>query len=306
MGHCGRDGVFARHNRLVFHPLLGFSSKMNTPIQLNDENAEKSLRNIQIPPRPKLLVDIDKELKRDSPDIGLLAQWISKDVSLSAAVLKIINSPFFALQKKVGSVAIAVQMLGIKNVKCLVSGLILRQTMQGEGASLERFWDSAEKVARFSTHIASMLPKVPRDEAYTFGLFRDIGIPMLMQRFPDYKDTLKRASGLDVPLTSVEDEVHGTNHATIGYMFARAWALPDAITEGILVHHEPSALDKESSISSLARTLVAINYLAEHLNDSVLRMRVDSQWQSMGSRVLDHLGLSATELEELKHEAENF
>ncbi|MBU3735429.1 MAG: HDOD domain-containing protein [Methylobacterium sp.] len=279
---------------------------MNPEFLIDPAVAEKSLRNIQIPPRPKLLADIDQELKRDDPDIGLLCQSIAKDVSLAAAVLKVINSPFFGLQKKVGAVAPAVHMLGIKNIKCLVSGLILRQSIQGEAASLERFWDSAEKVARISAHVASLLPRVPRDEAYTFGLFRDIGIPMLMQRFPGYRDTLRSASGLDTPLTEVEEEVHGTNHAIIGYMFARTWALPEAITEGILVHHDPAALSETFSALPLAKTLVAINYLAEHLNDSVLRMKVDPQWASMGARVQDYLGISATEIEELKNAIEDF
>lgn len=279
---------------------------MSQPIELNSEDAEKSLRNIQIPPRPKLLTDIDEELKRDNPDIGLLSQWISKDVSLSAAVLKIINSPFFGLQKKVGAVAMAVQLLGIKNIKCLVSGLILRQTIQGEGLSLERFWDSSEKVARISAHLSSMLPRIPRDEAYTFGLFRDIGIPLMMQRFPDYKETLKQASGMDVPLTQVEESVHGTNHAIIGYMVARVWSLPDAIIEGILAHHDYSALSPKSHVSALARTLIAINYLAEYLNNSVLRMRVDSEWGVIGGLALDHLGITLGELEELKVEIEEF
>jgi HD-like signal output (HDOD) protein len=277
---------------------------MSNPNELNTDETEKFLRTIQIPPRPQLLTDIDRELKRDSPNLGLLAQWIAKDVSLSAAVLKIINSPFFGLQKKVGAVGIAVQMLGIKNVRCLVTGLLLRQSLGSGGGSFERFWDTSEKVARISAHLASIMPRLPKDEAYTFGLFREIGIPLMMQRFPDYKETLKRASGLDGPMTSVEEAAHGTNHATIGYMIARNWLLPESISEGILLHHDPAVLRTGEHISTQALALVMINYLAEHLNESVMGVRSDSHWKQSGAYVLSYFGLSEIELEELKAEIE--
>jgi HD-like signal output (HDOD) protein len=279
---------------------------MSSQNELNSDETEKFLRNIQIPPRPQLLTDIDRELKRDSPNLGLLGQWISKDVSVSAAVLKIINSPFFGLQKKVGAVGTAVQMLGIKNVRCLVTGLMLKQTLGTAGASFERFWDTSERVARISAHLASIMPRLPKDEAYTFGLFREIGIPLMMQRFPDYKETLKRASGLDTPMTMVEEAAHGTNHATIGYMIARNWLLPESIAEAILLHHDPAVLRTGEHISTQALALVMINYLAEHLNESATGVRSDARWKYDAGHVMAYFGLSAAELEELQAEIEQF
>lgn len=279
---------------------------MASSADINAEDVTRYLRGIQIPSRPQLLEEIDRELKRDNPDMALLGRLIQKDVTLSAAVLKTINSPFYGLQKKVGSVAVAVQMLGLRNLRCLVTGLVLKQAVAGEAASLERFWDSSEKVASISAYLSTVLPRIPRDEAYTFGLFREIGIPLMMQRFPDYRDTLKRAAGLDIPMTVVEDEVHATNHAVIGYMVSRAWGLPEAMSEALLLHHDPAVVTSGEGISSTARTLVMLNYLAEHLNDAVLRARVDTQWERVGDAVIGYFGLSAFEMEEITHEVEQF
>lgn len=145
----------------------------------------------------------------------------------------------------------------------------------------------------------SVLPKAPREDAYTFGLFHDCGIPILMQRFPDYRETLKIASGEDVPLTQIENERHGTNHATVGYMVARSRGLSDTICQSILCHHDHAIIKGVDSTQSLTRTLVAINFLAEHLNDTALRLRGDCQWESIGESVLDYLGLTKTEYDEL-------
>ena len=58
----------------------------------------------------------------------------------------------------------------------------------------------------------------------------------------------------------------------------------------------------EDNPSPAARTLVAINYLAEHLNDTMIRMRDDAQWRRMGEATLAHLGLTDHEYEELRED----
>lgn len=269
---------------------------------IDEKTAADLLKSIAIPPRPSLLVEINRILD-GSGDLTKLAEVIAKDVAISASVLKTVNSPAFGLRSKIGNIKQAVQMLGASNVRNIVSGLILRTTLSGTaGMSLERFWDSSEKVANIAAHICTVLPRAPRDEAYTFGIFRDCGIPMLMQRFPDYKETLAKAAGDDRPMPMVEDEHHGTNHVVLGYMVAKSWGLSPTLCDALLRHHDTSIFQTTDSTSPTSRTLVAINYLAEHLNDTMIRLRDDHQWNNMGEATLTHLGLSHHDLEELKED----
>lgn len=277
---------------------------MATEISLKD--AENVLKGVTIPPRPAVLMDINAEIKKTDPDLRKISNLITGDVGLYAAMLKAVNSPFFGLRAKIGSATQAVQVLGLNNVKNIVTGLVLRNSIPGERLSLERFWDSSEKVANISAYLGTVIPKAPRDEAYTFGLFRDCGIPLLMQRFPaDYKETLKLCAGLDKPMVQVEDERHGTSHVVVGHMVAKVWGLPEAIVEAILRHHDPSVFDPTDSISSTARTLVAMNFLAENLHETQIRMRPDPQWEKSGELTLTHLGLDEDEYEDLKYEVAN-
>ncbi|MBP9218257.1 MAG: HDOD domain-containing protein [Sterolibacterium sp.] len=271
-------------------------------IEISAEDAEKALKGVNIPPRPAVLNEINAELQKDNPDVGKLASRIASDVALSAAILKVVNSPYFGLRSKVASVPAAVQLMGMRNVKSIVTGLLLKTTLSGGAVSLERFWDSAEKVAKISSFIATRLPRGPRDEAYTMGLFRECGIPLLMQRFPDYKETLKVAGGDPRPMTAVEEERHGTNHAVIGYMVAKTWGLPEVLSEALQRHHDASVFDEGDTASAGVRTLVAINYLAEYLNDTSMRMRDNPQWNSVAEQVLDHLGFNSGEFEELRED----
>lgn len=270
-------------------------------VEVSGADLETLLKQITIPPRPTLLIELDNELKRPEPDIRTVAALVGKDVGISASMLKTLNSPLFALRSKIGNIAQAVQVLGMRNVRNIVTGLALRQSL-GKVQNLERFWDSAEKVAAINSYLCSILPNAPRDEAYTFGLFRDCGIPILMQRFPTYRETLKRAAGDERPMTVVEDELHGTNHTTVGYLVARSWGMSDLICQSILRHHDPDMINGNDRSAPLANTLIAINTLAEHLNDVGLHMRQDSQWERFGDMVLDYLGLTQSEYAEIQDE----
>lgn len=270
--------------------------------ELSQEGVEQALKGFTIPPRPTLLVEVDKELKKADPDLKQVAKLVAKDVGVSSAMLKTVNSPFFGLRSKVSNVLQAVQMLGARNARNIVTGLVLRSTMGGNNASLERFWDASEKVASINAYLCSLLPKAPRDDAYTFGIFHDCGIPVLMQRFSDYRETLRIAGADGCALTEVEEARHGTNHSTLGYMIARSWGLSDVITQSILLHHEPDVLHRADGTHPGTRTLVAVNILAEHLNDTSLRMRSDAQWERIGDEILEYLGLTDSEYSELKED----
>ena len=268
-----------------------------------DEVIERTLKGIAIPVRPQVLVQLDRELGRSDPDPRVVSRLISADVGLSAAVLKTINSPFFGLSRRMSSLDQAVSMLGLRATGQLVTGLVLRNAFGAKGAGLDRFWDSAQNVAGISRHIASLIPRGPKDEAYCFGLFRDVGIPILLQKFPNYRETLVLADATtERPFTAVEEERHATDHATIGYMVAKGWLLPAATCEGILRHHDPTAFEENELADSSALLLIAINALAEHLVDEYIRLRSNSGWGLIGDRAMAHLGLDEDDYHDLREE----
>lgn len=264
---------------------------------------DATLKGFSIPPRPQVLVSLSQEMNRDEPDLKRIARQIGGDVGLSAAVLKTVNSPFFGLKKKISSVTQAVSLLGLKSVEQLVTSIMLRNSFVAESRALERFWDTAERSAGIAAHIAQALPNCPRDDAYSFGLFHNAAIPILNQRFPSYLQTLSAAVHAGSrAVTEVEDERHAVNHATLGYLIAKAWFLPLPICEGILRHHDASVFADDDAISPQALTLISIAHLAEHLNDAQTEKGSHAQWDGVREPVLEYLGLEEGEYENLKEE----
>lgn len=152
-----------------------------------------ALKEIDITPRPIILEQIAREARKEEPDFGHIATLIGRDVSLAAGLLKTANSAFFGYQQKARHLREALIMLGLNVTARVVAGLILRQALPG-GPKLERFWDASGRIAQLSGWLAQQLGTaygIRSKDVYTFGLFRDCGIPIMMRKFPGYAGTLE-------------------------------------------------------------------------------------------------------------------
>ncbi len=255
---------------------------------------ENILNNIKIPPRPATLVELMEEQRKEDPDFKKLAGLMGKDVSLSAALLKTVNSPFFGLRSKASSAQEAIHILGMKNVMNLVSGFSLKNAMGKAGPSAERFWSMTESVALASAYIASRLPGIARDEAYTFGLFHNCGMPLLESRFPEYQEKMGTCRNR---ITSVEEAHFSSNHATIGYLLTKSWNLPDELCKATQRHHDPTVFADGGS--GKTPTLVAIGMLANNAYRTLHKLENEGGWEEDKELVLDYLGLSELEYQDL-------
>ncbi len=113
------------------------------------------------------------------------------DVGMSAAALKLANSPLFRVGPPVTGVLKALERLGTRNTICVVVSVALRTTMAGlSTAYIEKFWNRTQSLALGAGLIARRQYGVSPDAAYTYALFHDAGIPLMMRRYPDYEKVL--------------------------------------------------------------------------------------------------------------------
>ena len=250
--------------------------------------------DLSIPPRPQAMLVLMEEMARDEPDLGRVTKAIQADPGLAGGMLKVVNSPAFGLAKKATTISQAVSFLGLRNIASISSGLALRHAAADpSNRAMERFWDTAENVALICAELARRLRGISPDEAYTFGLFHDCGIPLIMRRFPKYHETLARANlGQGNSFDKVEVAEVGTHHGAVGYFVARSWHLTDHLSKAILWHHDLEVFDDESSASDTVRNYVGIIHLAEHIHHLRMRSVDDAEWERFGERVLAHFALS--------------
>ncbi len=266
------------------------------------------MKDLAIPPRPAMVMMLQEELGKDDPDIAHVKRTIAKDAGLAGAMLKAVNSAAFGLTRKVTSVPQAIDIIGLRNVSNIAMAIALRQQMnKGKGgASLERFWDTAEKVAQLCAYLARQLRGIAADEAYTYGLFHDCGIAVLMNRFESYRDVLIEANAAcDQRFTGVEERLVGTNHAVVGYFLARSWSLHMSLSRAILLHHELDVFRGEAKDDITCLNFVAIGHLGNHIHHCMTRKTDDIEWLKFQTPIMAHFGIHEEDLEHLIADAES-
>ncbi|MRD74035.1 HDOD domain-containing protein [Rhodocyclus tenuis] len=269
---------------------------------LVDAGLSPLLRGFEIPPCPAVLNDLRRELDSDDCDPRRVAQLISRDVGLSAAVIRVANSPALALQRKAKTIGEALSLLGSRQILNLVVGELLKRLVSQENSpSLERFWDRAALSAAVCARLSGRLRGSQRDTAYCFGLFRDCGIPLMMQRFPDYKTTLQLANRASTSFTDVEDSRHGVDHAVIGYLLARSWNLSANLCAAMRSHHEFSALyqESDSGLSVESSTLIGIGVVAERIISLSQNASEENEWRLGRDAVSHFFSLGEGELDDI-------
>ena len=163
---------------------------------------------------------------------------------------------------------------------------------------MERFWDVSARVARVSGWLVGRLgvrDGVRPDDAYTFGLFRDCGIPILMKKFPQYVAILKEADAdLDRVFTDVEQVRCPTNHAIVGSLMAQNWWLPEETSEAIRCHHDAVILASGPLVIAPASArMVALAQLAEFLVQRIDGQSTTREWDKLGCTCRQLLALDA-------------
>ena len=265
-----------------------------------DAVADDLARGIGIPPRPATLVDLHAEIAKDDPDFPRIAKLVGSDVALSAAMLRIVNSPAYALSRRCDTIDQAVGLLGLKQTSAVVTGLMLRKVLPTDGPQLTRFWDVSAKRSYAMTRLARGLKHVAIDVdvAQSFGLFCDVGIPLLMRRFPDYGATLCACNQETVrSFTDVEQERHQTDHALVGSLMGRSWGISQVVCQSIRRHHDYAAF-RDAGVPDAVTRLIAMGLVAELAIQRFAGLNTSAEWDKGADGAMGALMLVESDVRE--------
>ncbi|MEI7455190.1 MAG: HDOD domain-containing protein [Nitrosomonadales bacterium] len=258
---------------------------------IETEKAIKKLvaQGIKLPPQPKVLIELDAALSSGNYSMKMLAKVISTDPGITAMLFKIVGSPVFG-NKKCESLEQVLMLVGVKQTYNLVQAICLSTNISDSTRkSFEIFWTRSDEIAKLAALIAGERVSVCNifpDQAYMAGIFHECGVPVLMQRFPEYCGRFNLGTHLCGPSLILEDEHFNVDHCSIGYLIARHWKLPDFICKSILYHYEMPRDEQ-----GVVRTLVAILQLAIHFHHRISHAE-HPVWLKIGAEVLEELGIS--------------
>ncbi len=257
---------------------------------------EKIETSKQLPSLPHILLKLIEACNKEDARIQEISLIISKDSSLSAKVMALVNSAYHHLPNKVASVEQALVLLGRDTVKNIAISASIKNIFDSakdeSGFNLKGFWWHSLMCAVLSKSIATKIGYSSPEEAFLAGLVHDIGKLVLWINFTEqYKDIIE-SSHENIDLLLAKEIQLGASHPEVGAWLIKQWKLKSFISDAVLYHHEPLARIFN------ALPLIKIVYVAN----------IMSSEENQGNKVnfmlaREIFGFSDEELEELNSNA---
>jgi len=200
----------------------------------------------QLPTLTIVVREIIASFKNENTDSITLTSKISQDQGLSAKILRVANSPFYGLSRKVGTVQEAALVIGFNSIRnlALSAGFMLAfPHSQDNLFDRKSYWLHSFRVAGYTQALAKCLGH-DQQLAFTIGMFHDIGLLVLDVCIPErFAGILAKQNASGLELTEIEQAELGFDHALVGAEMAKRWNFPQEIEQSIhywrTPEHEP-------------------------------------------------------------------
>lgn len=207
---------------------------------------------------PNIFFQISESLENPRSSAAYVAEVISKDVALSAKLLKMVNTPFYGFPSRIDTLSRAVTIVGTNQLTNLAMGVSVISAFENvpeKFFTLKEFWVHSVYCGILARLIAGKAG-LPGDEKYfVAGLLHDIGRLVMLKNHPQAStDVLGPAKVGRRALTEVEQSVWGCTHADVGGRMLKVWSLPPFLEELVQHHHNPmeASMKKEAAAIHLA------------------------------------------------------
>ena len=271
-----------------------FSEKLFLDKLFEDLESE----DLMLPTLPEVALKVRDILADDDSSLSDVAKTIAQDISLSAKIIQIVNSPLLRTGKTIENISSAVNLLGGNMTRNIVTNMAMQQMFQAKtnivDSRLRKTWNRSVEVSSIAYALCSgFCENLKADQAMLAGLVHDIGVLPILTRAEDYPELLNDEEALD--------RVVSNAHTRMGAAILEKWCFPEEIIVVAREHENyqyDSALTVYDTYGQVVPDYVDIVIVAglqaeeETENGAVENQKVD--WSSVPS--FKKLGL-ATDVE---------
>jgi HD-like signal output (HDOD) protein len=205
--------------------------------------AEVVARDIDsLPHFPENVMILLSMTKDPKSEVNTLAKKISADPTLTADLLRLVNSAYFMLPRRVIDIVEAVKLIGLKGLQNLLLSYGTQKVLGQTYRHMRSLWDHSYQTALYAYLLARSLKRSHSllDDVYVTGILHDLGLIVVTYLHPSLQKKIRDfCNEKNIPLKVLEDFSYGLNHADTGGLIAAKWNFPDQLVEGIKYHHEP-------------------------------------------------------------------
>lgn len=202
----------------------------------------ETLVETKLPPSPGGIMRITTVLRDYNASTGKIAEAINFEPALVTRILRLANSPLYALEKNVATIQNAIGAVGTLVVHDIVMMELTSATFAKaiyRSAEVRKIWQHSLAVGLLSRELSKIMKNRGTEEAFVCGLLHDIGKIILLTHDAEAFAEIN-GSSTEGEMLRAEVASFGYNHAEVGALVARRWGLPDEVCLSILNHHDPS------------------------------------------------------------------
>ena len=200
-----------------------------------------------------------------------IAEAVSKDTSLVARLLKLVNSAFYGFPSKIDTVPRAVAIIGTKELSTLALGITAVQYFNNippDFVDMKNFWTHSVACGVYARLLASEKVGVSEERLFVAGLLHDLGKLVIFRQIPfSAREAMELSEEKGIPVWQAEREVMGFDHSHVGALLLREWRIPAHLEAAVRFHHSPlpSSYSMESSLLNVADSLAIAGGRKERL-----------------------------------------
>ena len=258
---------------------------------------EKVLASAErLPPFPNVIGKLMPLIEKMAP-VNEIEAVIKYDQVITARVLALSQSPYYARRQSVHSLRDAIICLGQRQLIQVITIACSARYFRGDGSGYDlregELWQHSVAVALMAEMVAQRTGLRDIFTVYTAALLHDIGKTLLNLHVSNYFDTiLPLIQKQKMRFVDAERQVFGIDHQELGATIAQRWRFPSEVVTSIGYHHYP----KEAKEN---RDLAATVYVANRMVSGMgIGCGVDGFLQPNQDEVFMELGITTRMVEQ--------
>lgn len=191
--------------------------------------ADQAARRFALPPVAVRLLEVGEFARFSAHE---LSQAIASDTSLTARVLRLANSGYYAFPRRIATVRDAVVFLGFRAVRSAALACCIAEALPAPAPEvLDR-----RAVWRYSVLVGLLAEVLARAEgehtdlAFIGGCLHGVGRLALAERHPaEFVRAVEVARRDGIPVADAQRRVLGYTDSELGRAIVRSWGFPEAL-----------------------------------------------------------------------------
>ena len=172
---------------------------------------EHKAGRLVLPSLPEIIVRVRQAVNDDDVNLGDVVKLIQLDPSLTVRLVQIANSPLYRSPHPVENCLMAVNQLGLKTTRDLVTCLVLNNIFNTKNkllhSKVQKLWQHSCHVAAIASTIAKITPNLHEDTALLAGLLHDIGVLPILHYASEFPEIIESEEKLNFVIQELRGEL---------------------------------------------------------------------------------------------------